>query len=276
MPPSETTLKQYASRMSLLKNVGVTDPVGDPASVFKYFEKTKQGNSSQKLYLSAIKNAFPDTFPQVFQDKINELYGKQNEKAKDQKLTPAQETNYVEWKDILAVQKKLADKADKTDAEWKQYLVASLYTLNAPVRADYGDMKVVFRYNKKGKGNQLIWKKNPEFVFKDYKTAKTYGEVRIPVSKELKKAIEAWFLHLGEIPKVLLGEEMTASYFASYVQQVFKKYTGKDVGVSLLRHSFITYKYPLLDTIKEKEAVARTMLHSAYTNETYRRIEEDD
>jgi len=59
---------------------------------------------------------------------------------------------------------------NKSDSKWRQYLIVSLYTLNAPVRADYGEMEVFPKYNKKRTGNELIWKKTkPEFVFRVYR-----------------------------------------------------------------------------------------------------------
>lgn len=267
--PSESTIKQYERRLTLLANDGV-DPIGKPQSLLDWFEKNKHGESSQKLYLSAIKFTFPDEFPKVLQDKINELYKKQNEKDMEQKLTERQEQNFVKWEDILAVQKKLAGLEDKSDSKWKQYLVVSLYTLNAPVRADYGEMEVFNKYNKKRTGNELIWNKSPKFVFRVYKTAKTYGEVRIPVSKPLQKVIGEWFTHLGGVPKYLLGTAPSnPNTFAIYVQDTMRKHTGKEVGVSLLRHSYITYMFPKLKTLKQKQALSTKMLHSRDLQEKY-------
>lgn len=271
--PSESTLKQYASRIAILTKAGIS-PMGNPQSLLKWFEANKHGESSQKLYLSAIKNMNPEKFPKVLQDKINELYGKQNLQDKEQKLTAKQEINYVKFEDILAAQKKLADKPTKTAAEMKQYLIISLYTLNAPVRADYGDMLLFKKYNKDRKGNELIVKKNMEFVFREYKTAKTYGEVRIKVSKPLQAVITEYLASLGATPKYLFGEkEINPNSFAVLVADTMKKLVGKEVGVSLLRHSYITHMYPSLNTIKKKEDLARRMLHDKERQEMYRFVQ---
>ena len=275
--PSENTIKQYAARLSQLKKSGI-DAMTDPNSLFKWFESQELGASAQKVYLSALKFGNLEEFPKVLQDKLSELYQQQNKKDMDQTLSDKQQANYVEWNQLVAVQKKLADKENKTDSEWKQYLVASLYTLNAPVRADYGEMEVHKKYNSERTGNEIIWGiKKPVFVFRVYKTAKTYGEVKINIEKPLQDVIRDWFNHLGGVPKYLIGDAPSnTNAFAIYVAETFKRYTGKTVGVSLIRHSYITDVFPTLKTLKQKQDLATSMLHSRDLQEKYRVIEEEE
>jgi flagellar hook-basal body complex protein FliE len=236
------------------------NPIASPEALLKWFAEGKQGESSQKLYLSAIKNAHPDTFPAVLQGKIDELYKKQNEKAKEQKLSTKQEAKFVAYDTLVATQKALHG----VKGQERNYLIASLYILQMPVRADYGDMRVFKAYSKTRKGNEFIFKKTPEFVFREYKTAKTYGEVRIPVSPAMAKVIHEYFEYLGHTPAYLIGDEsITPSGFAGLVERVF------GVGVSLIRHAFITHIYPTLKTIAQKELVATRMLHSTKLQEEY-------
>jgi len=270
MAPSETTLKQYASRMKTLATAKI-DAVAEPATLLAWFTETKQGISSQKAYISAIKHSAPDSFPTLLQEELTALYKKQNEVDKKQKLTKAQALHYLPWKDIVEVQTTLAAMPNKTPAQQKHLLVVSLYTLTPPVRADYGDMKVFKNRAMKSKprtGNELIWVKRPSFVFREYKTSKSYGEVILPIPKTLVTIIEDYFTFLGAVPEFMMGEEMSANTLSGYVQDVFKQYTGKEVGVSLLRHSYRTFRGDM--SIEEKEVVARQMLHSASTGEQYR------
>jgi hypothetical protein len=265
--PSASTLKQYAMRMNILARDGV-DP-HSAAELFAWFDRQGQGPSSQKLYLSAIKNFNPEEFPKVLQDKLNTLYAEQTKKEMTQTLTDKQQSNFVKWADLLAVQTKLAG-MQKTDTQWKQYLVVSLYTLTAPVRADYGEMEVHTRRDKSRTGNELIWNSKPTFVFRQYKTAKTYGVVELPVPKPLQQVIKQWFEHLGGVPQYLLGGTSSSSNtFAVYIAQTFKRHTGKEIGVSLIRHSFITYRFPSLKTIAQKQELATKMLHSRDLQEKY-------
>jgi hypothetical protein len=265
--PSQSTLKQYAMRMAILAREGVNPH--DPNALFAWFDRKGQGASSQKLYLSAIKNSDPEAFPKVLQDKLNELYAAQTKKEMTQTLSDKQQANFVKWADLLAVQKTLAT-SHTTSAQWKQYLIASLYTLTPPVRADYGSMEVHTRRDKSRTENELIWNSKPMFVFRKYKTAKTYGVVELPIPKALQSVLLEWFEHLGGVPKYLLGETAVSSNtFAVSVAETFRKYTGKDVGVSLIRHSFITSMFPKLKTIKQKQSLAMKMLHSRDLQEKY-------
>jgi hypothetical protein len=265
--PAESTLKQYSQRIVLLAKAGI-NAYTSPASLFKWFEDQKLSPSSQKLYLSALKNNDPDKFSKQLQDRLNSLYTQQNAKDMTQTLNESQMANFVDWTDILALQDRL-----RTSPMSRAYLIVSLYTLNNPVRADYGAMEVFPRMSATRTGNELIWGKNPKFVFRVYKTAKTYGTVVLPVSAPLKAVIQAWFDSLGGTPKYLLGDRSYSStIFARMVADTFETLLKKPVGVSLLRHSFITHIYPTLKTIAQKEAVAKSMLHSRDLQEKYRVI----
>lgn len=272
--PSESTLKQYAMRMNILARDGVNPH--SPSELFAWFDRQGHGASSQKVYLSAIKNADPAGFPKILQDKLNELYVEQNKRDVKQVLTEKQQQNFVKWSELLAVQRRLAEQ-EKTMAQWKQYLVVSLYTLTPPVRADYGAMEVHTRRDKSRTENELIWNSKPTFIFRKYKTAKTYGEVELPVPKPLADIIRQWFGMLGGVPTYLLGDaEMTPNTFAVYVARVFKTYTGKEVGISLIRHSYITHAYPSLRTIAQKQKLATQMLHSRDLQEKYISLKDMD
>lgn len=278
--PTDSTLKQYSMRMEKLKKAKVD--YLDITKLMEFFTANKLGVSTQKVYLSAIKHSHKDEYPKPLQDKLNELYTAQNKRDMKQTLTDRQQEKFVKWKDILAVQKTMGEKLT-TDmsadhmTDWEDYLIVSLYTLNAPVRADYGEMRVENRYDKRDTGNQLIWRKTkPVFVFRDYKTAKTYGEVHIPVSKPLQKVIADWFAYYNGEPPFLLGDAMNRTQFAIRVAKTFGKYTGKELGVSLLRHSYITHMYPKLKTLKQKQDVATRMLHSRDLQEKYISLEDMD
>lgn len=272
--PSESTLKQYAMRMDILKKAGIN--IRNPSEVFRWFETNEYGLSSQKVYISAIQHTLGDEVIPEYKNKIKSIFETLKKKESQQLLSEKQEKNFVKWDELMEVQQKLAG-MEKTTAKWKQYLVVSLYTLNAPVRADYGEMEIHTKYDKNRTGNELIWNKTPKFIFRKYKTAKGYGEVKIPVSKPLQKVIGEWFEYLGKIPTYLLGETASSpNTFAVYIASTFQKYTGKEVGVSLIRHAYITHIYPSLRTLVQKEELARRMLHSTDRQERYISIKDMD
>ena len=173
----ESTIKTYEAKIRKLNEDGVA--LGNGKAVLDYLDSKGLGESAVKAYLSAIKWKLAEdgvAFPDLLQKQINELYGLQNNRDKSQLMTPKQKENFVPWEDILAL------KPEKN-------LVYDLYTLQAPVRADYGDMVV-----SRGKENEDLEDVNEVvvktrttsyFVFRKYKTSGTYGTVRIPMNPEL-------------------------------------------------------------------------------------------
>ena len=271
---SASTLKQYAMRINILAKAGVD--IKTPDDVFAWLEANGHGLSSQKVYIAAIQNALGEASPPAYREKIKALFKVIKEKEDKQLLTEKQQENFVKWTDLAAVQTQLAEQ-EKTIAQWKQYLVVSLYTLTAPVRADYGAMEVHTRRDKSRTENELIWNSKPTFIFRKYKTAKGYGEVEFPVPKPLVNVIKGWFDVLGGVPTYLLGDTaMTPNAFAVYIARTFKVYTGKEVGVSLIRHAYITHVYPSLRSLAKKQELARKMLHSTDRQERYISLKDMD
>jgi hypothetical protein len=272
-PLSDASKKKYDQAIQRLKTAGY-DIETQPAKVIEWIKK-QGGNSAQIVYYSAIKYELgkldkPFPVPREYQDEIDRLAGKQKETVKNQELSEKQVANFVPYEDLLAVQQKLAAKADKSDAEWKDYLIASLYTLQPPVRADYGEVRIVKKRSKIRTGNELVWglKKGDYFVFREYKTKGTYGTVEVRVSPALRDVITAWFLHLGKTPSTLLGRVVTPNDLLGLINHAFRS-TKKVIGINLLRHAYIKHHFPQLTTIKQKEELALKMLHSKDKQEQY-------
>lgn len=273
-PLSEASKKKYDQAIKRIKDAGL-DIEKQTKEVIAWI-KTKGANSAQLTYYAALKYELgkldkPFAMPKPYQDEIDRLAEIQNSKQNDQALTEKQVTNFVPYEDLLAVQQKLAAKEDKSDADWKDYLIASLYTLQPPVRADYGEITVSRkRRTNSRKGNELIWgqKQGDYFVFREYKTKGAYGTVEVRVSPALHSVIEQWFAHLGKTPKYLLGRSVTPNDLLGLIQHAFRS-TKKTIGINLLRHAYIKHHYPQLTTIKQKEELAMKMLHSKEKQEQY-------
>ena len=273
-PIAETTKKKYDQAIKRIKDAGL-DIETDVDKVIAWV-KGKGADSAQKVYYSAIKYELgkldkPEYLPKQYQEEIDRLYGLQNKKDKEQELSEKQVSNFVPYEELLAVQQRLAAKEDKTDREWKNYVVASLYTLTPPVRADYGAVEIYKKASASRKGNELIWgqKGGARFIFRDYKTSKTYGEQPINVPPALHAVIEQWFGHLGRVPPYLLGfRALTPNDLLGEITDAFRS-TKKTIGVNLLRHAYIKHHFPGLTTIKQKDELARVMLHSKEKQEQY-------
>jgi hypothetical protein len=258
-----------------LKDAGY-DIENQPREVIEWVKTQANTDSAQIVYYSAIKYELnkmdkPGPVPKEYQNELDRLSGQRKVASKSQELTERQKPNLVPFPELMAVQERLAGRGEKSYTDWKDYLIASLYTLQPPVRADYGQIQVFKRRSLDRKGNELIWgqkSKPPYFVFRVYKTAKTYGAVEVKVNPALAEVITQWFAHLGNTPKYLLGRAVEPADLLPLISHAFRS-TKKDIGVNLLRHAYITEFMKTPRTIKEREELAMKMLHDKDTQEKY-------
>jgi hypothetical protein len=274
MAVRESTQKQYDARIRILNEAGFKDFLKSPEKVLAFINSKSEKFSTRKVYLSAILSTIKDKTetPMVYRDALKSFFKEQTEKADSNELTEEQKTNEMSWDDIMDVQKALAMEKDKNTSMWKAYAMVSMYTLNDPVRANYGDMTV--NTSPTGKGNELIWGgSKPHFVFRDYKTSDTYGDTIVPVNPALKKVLEEWFNYLGKVPEYILDKKYSNIVLSNYIRDVFKRITGKAVGVNLLRHARITKFLSAPKKGKAKKQLAENMMHSRSTQDTYHVIQ---
>ena len=267
-PLKETSKRKYDLAIARLKDIDLTKP----QEFFDFVKEKGFGESAEKQYLSAIKYHLIKeniAVPDDYQRRIDVLYAKMNEQDIKQELKPKLLEKFVPYDKLMEAQKKLADNKEKTDKQWIDYVVASLYTLNPPIRNDYGDMKVFKRRDPRRKGNELIWNKKPIIVMRDYKTDGSAGGVELPISKPLQEVLAEWFGSLGVLPTYVLGTKYNDTASLKLIASAFGT-TGKFVGIDLLRHAYIQHHLPAIATNLEKRRnLADRMLHSIDTQLKY-------
>jgi hypothetical protein len=267
-PLKETSKRKYELAIARLKDIDLTKP----QEFFDFVKEKGFGESAEKQYLSAIKYHLIKeniAVPDDYQRRIDVLYAKMNEQDIKQELKPKLLEKFVPYDKLMEAQKKLADNKEKTDKQWVDYVVASLYTLNPPIRNDYGDMKVFKRRDPRRKGNELIWNKKPIIVMRDYKTDGSTGGVELPISKPLQEVLAEWFGSLGVLPTYVLGTKYNDTASLKLIASAFGT-TGKFVGVDNLRHAYIQHHLPAIATKLEKRRnLADRMLHSIATQLKY-------
>ena len=346
MSVKDSTANEYRKKVAKLDKDGFSKLswTENPSGVLDHIKGLAE--STQKGYLSAIKFTLDGVVPKPIQDRIDELYKAQNEKAKAQIQTPKQmevmkdltwddvdKTNQINsYKDILGriylrdryFQEKeslktgfgippaddmledfIRDKGIKrntniSDGSEDRYygippsrlggtgggannpevfadrmLVCALYTLQAPVRLDYVDMRISNGLYITTDGNECILKTRTTsyFIFRKYKTDKTYGTVEIPINPKLYDLIK-FAMACSPRSEVLLYK--SSAVLGNIIREEFSEDKDHKVGIDILRHLYIMEHFPKLKTIKEKDELARRMLHSRFTSETYNLVGKEE
>jgi hypothetical protein len=209
---------------------------------------------TQNNFLSAIISDLPKGSPLAlpYQEEAKRLKVLRDEKQKSQQL----DKPVADWNDILALDVKANTELSKED-----YLIYSLYTVLPPVRADYCNM--LFSATPLDENTNYISTAQPKwyFVFNQYKTSKTYGQITTPIPEPIKTLLEPY------LPQGIC--KMSENALTKRVISIFKRLGMPGMSITLLRHSYIKEFLKTKRTIKERELVSRQMHHSTTLQERY-------
>ena len=168
---------------------------------------------------------------------------------------------------------KLLKELSRLDIEtYQRYLVASLYHLQPSVRVDY-DMEIV--NNKREmidkNTNYLLnsTRTTKYFIFRNYKTASTYGEIKVKVNKGLNSIINQW-LKINPTNFLIFdnkNNKMSKNNLAKYIVKSLEP-SGKHINLNLLRKIWISENLDL-NQVCSRDKLATAMMHSLDTQKTY-------
>jgi len=238
--------------------------------------KNKKGEdaslNTKRLYLSALAyNAKDDAERQRYKEEIAKIRPSADEEVESQSLTPELEAKYMDWDDVMKCQAKAKEMYEAGTMVLNDYLLMCLYTLQAPVRADYSEMRVVKSLNStKNDTNYAELSENSVwFEFRHYKTAKTYGTVGLPAHPTVADLIRKKKANC--FAKVCYVSSLARDKLTQRLGELFVKCGGKPITITLLRHSYITqfYKDYPNPSIELKKQLAKKMLHSRFVQEVY-------
>jgi hypothetical protein len=268
----------------------------DKDKVMKVIEEKKL--STRKTYLASIVVSLmamdgDDDLIKYYRDEMEDLAKQHNSSMEEQKKSEQQDKNWVSLASLRKVMrryrnelneknifKKDPDDLSKKDFDLMQrWITASLYILddNPPLRNDYimdvidsKDYKDLTDAEKKSKNYLVVSSRNKkEFSLGETKTSGTYGLKLIPVGKKLNSALNIW-LKFNKSGSLLLnskGQPMTANGLTKYLNKVFSPTGKSNISSSMIRHIFITDKFP--PKLDEKKDVADKMGHSVKQQELY-------
>lgn len=264
------------------------DFLEDIDEVKEFLSKFK--TSTIKNYIAAIivaLTSYDDEYEETiekYREYLDEVVGKYKDEYENGEKSEKQEKNWISMKELKKVsnywkrelnERGVFSKRTVTNKELmmlQKWLISNLFIHdeNPPTRLDYAPMEVIgfkeyedLSEKDKKENNFLVIKNRTKkfFSFNEYKTAGKYGEKIIDVGKKLNSVINIW-LKYNTSDSFLIntkGEPLTANGLGKLIKTVYAS-TGKDITINMLRHIFITEKFPNVDN--EREEVAQKMGHS--------------
>ena len=217
--------------------------------------------NKRKTILSALVVITDD---KKYRDLMLEDIKDYNKEIDKQEKSETQKDNWVEVAEIKTLWELLKKNADllyKKSAhtlndlhQIQSFIILSLLggIFVSPRRSlDYVDFKI--KNIDKSADNYLDKK---DMVFNSFKTAKCYGEQRVPIPTPLKSILTKW-IKINPSDHLLFDANGGPLSSVKLNQRLNKLFDGKKVGVNLLRHAYLTDKFA--EHTATKKAVASTM-----------------
>lgn len=225
---------------------------------------------------------------------MTKLAEESDTRDKEQKLTPKQKENWVDYAELIKLTEKLFDRIKEQGLLQKEKLTRKEYTLLQDYimlrvyltftwRNDFAEMKVITtEKDDNDKDNFLLTKNNmpDKFILNQYKTDRKYGKKMVDIPDKLAKVIKK-FLRFNKSGYFLTLQDgiraMTPNGITKAFNRLFQNELGKTISTSLLRHIVISHMRANDPTIKEREQKEKEIedkfMHSASTNQRYRKID---
>ena len=283
---SEISKQQYQSRLKRLTDITKHDIDWVLINCDKTLELLQQDDKTEPQTLKSFTNSVLAVFKytQGLKQKYKKYYlcwskarkdidAIATEKYKNIQPSDKQIENYVPWADIIATRDQLPHNSNT-------YLLLSLYTMIPPGRADFNNVKILYKQPTEAQIRQqpnylIINDQYTKLVFNEFKTKskkiQTYENI-LPdrlvtvILNSLKHQPRDFLVVSPRNGKPYLKPKT----FTTYIDRMLHKLFHKNVTINTLRHSFIMSLDFNKLTPKEKEHIAYLMMHSVSTQDTYR------
>lgn len=223
------------------------------ASILKcYITNNKNNKKFQNLYNDYSK--ILDNYNNVLRDQTDK--------------TDSENNNWMTKENITDLYNEMKKNYKDNEQSQQNFLVLSLYYLNAPRRnKDYSILKVVNNYNDKldNQYNYVDLNKK-EFIFNNYKTSKKYNQQRVEIPSELMNIILEYIKDFKIKNNDFLIKDLKKDEpinISNGMTVLLNKIFKKKVGSSMLRKIYLTSKYG--DQAKELKEDVKNMATSVIT-----------
>ena len=211
----------------------------------KYSPSTRASALNACYVVSSISSGYSQV-AKYYQTKFQEYIQPINKQRNSGEKTEKEQAYWITWEEVI----KRRDELEGLDK-----VILSLYTMIPPRRAkDYGVMEINC-----SSGN-CFDVEGHQFIFREYKTAASFGEQKIPVPDDLYSVLMEY---IGEKREGKLLPITTPS-ITKHLNKVFKP---RKISVSALRHIYDTHHFG--EAKKKMKKVAEQMAHSTNVQGQY-------
>ena len=272
-------IKYYINVSKILKKSPTTRwlMTTKPEDVFKTLKENYENSSMSPIITSLIKILYASNEEKLAKEYI-ELKKTIPIKALNTK-TEKQKKNWISKDEVFKLLDELKEKVKikPSFVNYRQYLILLIIT-KTPLRNDLAGVLMVdkIKDTKDIKNNYYV-KDDGLLILNHYKTAKSYGQKKIPFNKEVQDTILDFHKLFNN--KYLIsnenGEELTPSAMSKLLIRLFKKRFNKNIGTQMLRHimldnednkEFIKMKKQF---IKNNKNISNDMGHNLKQHENY-------
>ena len=241
----------------------------DIAAIYNIIQSYTKALNSQKQALSAVlsylrhfeKNSDPraDTaLAKLYCAKIQELSPPINSERAKNILSDKEKKVFVPWADILILRKQLEIEYKLEDA-----LFLALYMdLPAPRRVqDFCEMIYVKSEPAALADINYYVEDTRLFIFRKYKTYRTYGEQRLQIPISLQALLDSYI----DQHKCSLGQSLfnkSETLFSRKIRNIFSVNVAKQTSVDTIRHAFLTNFEATNPSMEDRQRMSRLMGHS--------------
>ena len=271
----ENTIKQYEVNLKKLQKLydsdnydflSKPDDVMDKIKDLHYLSQRNILNAIVVFLMALNHDEKYDELLITYGDLRDELNDKYSDEQKSGVISDKQSKNFTTTEEIFKMINQMADdlksikKKNKDNITKKEMQLLQAYVLfniysRMPMRNDVAGMTAINQasYKKlseedKKENNYLIVpsKGNLYFVLNQYKTAKKYKELDIPIEDANLRKILRYYLKMngmGVLFKTSTGKPLTRTELSKVLLKYSKKYMDKSISTTLLRKSYLSSKY---------------------------------
>jgi hypothetical protein len=276
---SKNTARTYASLLRSLYYSATGSDVKDKIDTKWYYNQTEvlkalnaKDAKTRKTILAALLALVGKEHSAKYSAQMTEDIGEYNAWLEKQEKTEKQKENWKTVADIEAVvmdyetrakaimKKETALTAEdrKTLVSWMLLALTTGHYIPPRRSMDYALMK--FRNYNKASDNFLD--KN-QFVFNQYKTAKTYNQQTIEIPRSFRVLITKYIRTIPDGVDTLLYDTKNGEMSSVKItQRLNALFGGARVSVSMLRHIYLTDKLGNIPRLEELNQLAEDMGHS--------------